>query len=244
MSTRPKWDEIKYVPPAPKWTDINGNPIVNFDYREVGLNLKLTPHISQGQNVRLEVHQDLQEVIDTIKTGTGASAVQVPVVSKREVNTEVSLGDGQTLVIGGLVQRTTLQTIRKIPILGDIPLLGDLLFKTKDRTVSKTTLFVFLTPHIVDSPQKAREINEQYQQMYERSMRNEKSYNESMEYVPAQSPRTSPKDPQAQPLPGPGPIPTPEALPPLSAPGSLPPPPGNRMLPVAPPSPGRTPNWQ
>lgn len=224
--------------------DINGNPIVNFDYREVGLNLKLTPHISQGQNVRLEVHQDLQEVIDTIKTGTGASAVQVPVVSKREVNTEVSLGDGQTLVIGGLVQRTTLQTIRKIPILGDIPLLGDLLFKTKDRTVSKTTLFVFLTPHIVDSPQKAREINEQYQQMYERSMRNEKNYNESMEYVPAQSPRTSPKDPLAQPLPGPGPIPTPEALPPLSAPGSLPPPPGNRMLPVAPPSPGRTPNWQ
>ena len=213
--------------------DINGQPIVNFDYREVGLNLKLTPHISQGQNVRLEVHQDLQEVVDYIKTGSGATAVTVPVVSKREVNSEVSLGDGQTLVIGGLVQRNTLQTIRKVPILGDIPLLGDLLFRQKDRTVSKTTLFVFLTPHIVDSPQKARDINNQYQQMYERAMRGEKKYNEGLEYVPTQMPHTSPKDPQAQPLPGPGPIPTPETLPPAQ---------GSPMLPSTPPSAPRGPS--
>lgn len=210
--------------------DINGQPIVNFDYREVGLNLKLTPHISQGQNVRLEVHQDLQEVVDYIKTGSGATAVTVPVVSKREVNSEVSLGDGQTLIIGGLVQRNTLQTIRKVPILGDIPLIGDLLFSQKDRTVSKTTLFVFLTPHIVDSPQKAHEINNQYQQMYERAMRSEKKYNEDHEYHPTQEPRTSPKDPRVLPLPGPGPIPTPEVLPP-----AIPPMQGAPMVPNAPP---------
>lgn len=211
--------------------DINGQPIVNFDYREVGLNLKLTPHISQGQNVRLEVHQDLQEVVDYIKTGSGATAVTVPVVSKREVNSEVSLGDGQTLIIGGLVQRNTLQSIRKVPILGDIPFIGDLLFRQKDRTVTKTTLFVFLTPHIVDSPQKARDINNQYQQMYERAMRGEKKYNEDFEYHPTQEPRVSPKNPQVQPLPGPGPIPTPEVLPP-----AIPPAQGAPMVPSAPPT--------
>lgn len=223
--------------------DINGQPIINFDYREVGLNLKLTPHISQGQNVRLEVHQDLQEVIDTIKTGSGATAVSVPVVSKREVNSEVSLADGQTLVIGGLVQRTTLQTIRKVPVLGDIPFFGDLLFRQKDRAVSKTTLFVFLTPHIVDSPQKARDINNQYQQMYERSMRNDKLYNEDMEYKPTRAPHVPPKNPTAQPMPGPGPVPTPEAVPPL-----VPAPPGAPMLqdvtPAPAPAPARTPIWQ
>jgi general secretion pathway protein D len=224
--------------------DINGQPIVNFDYREVGLNLKLTPHISQGQSVRLEVHGNLQEVVDFFKTGTGAAAVSVPVVSKREVNTEVSLADGQTLIIGGLVQRNTLRTIKKIPILGDIPFLGDLLFKQKDETVSKTTLFIFLTPHIVDSPQKAREINDQYQQMFERKMKLEKDYNNDWEYHPAKTPQTSPLDPTHMPVPGPvptpeaGPVPSPEHALPEPAPAALP-------SPASSPSPAPRPmNWQ
>lgn len=184
--------------------DINGQPIVNFDYREVGLDLKLTPHISQGQNVRLEVHQNLQEVVDFFKTGSGSASVSVPVVSKREVNTEVSLENGQTLVIGGLVQKSTLLTVKKVPFLGDLPLLGDLFFKQKDKTVQKTTLFIFLTPHIVDSPQKIKEINDQYEQMLERLMRADKKYVEEWDFHPATAPATpTPSDPSRQPRAGP-----------------------------------------
>ena len=132
--------------------DINGQPIVNFDYREVGLNLKITPHIATDQNVRLEFHEDLQEVLEYVTQGVGAASFSVPIVSKREVNTEVSLMDGQTLIIGGLVDRRTLEQIHKFPILGDIPVLGDLLFKTRHKEHQRTTLFIFLTPHVVDSP--------------------------------------------------------------------------------------------
>jgi len=192
--------------------DINGQPIVTFDYREVGLDVKITPHISQGQVVRLEVHQGLQEVVDFFRTGTGATAVSVPIVSKREVNTQVSLGDGQTLVIGGLVQKKTIASVRKIPGLGDIPLLGPLLFSRQEKTQEKTTLLMFITPHIVDSPQKLKDITKQYEQLFQRSMKGDSQYLQERNYEPKKEAPQSVKDPAAMPIPGPSPAPVPMPL--------------------------------
>ena len=191
--------------------DINGQPIVNFDYRDIGLDLKLKPDISEGDVVNLQVHTSLQEVTGTFTTGAGTSAVSVPIVSKREVNTNVSLEDGQMLIIGGLVNRSTLRSISKVPILGDIPWLGDLLFSQKNTTVQKTTLFIFLTPHIIDTPQKLREVNQEYDQLFERADKRDRDFNNDWEYHSQKNPRT--QVPHASDEPVPGPLPTPEASP-------------------------------
>jgi general secretion pathway protein D len=183
--------------------DINGQPIINFDYREVGLDLKMTPHISQEHSLRLELHESLQEVVDFFTSGVGAAAFSVPIISKREVNTEVSLEDGQTLVIGGLVQKKTINKIQKVPLLGDIPLLGDLLFKKTNKETDKTTLFLFITPYIIDSTQKMRDVTNQYNQMFEKKSYNDKEYVEHESYHAEKHAPEPVVDPNHVPIPGP-----------------------------------------
>ena len=180
--------------------DINGQPIINFDYREVGLDLKLTPHISQGENVRLELKQKLQEVIAQQTQGVGAASFTVPVVSNREVNTEVSLIDGQTLIIGGLVSKRTLKDMRKVPILGDLPGVGQL-FRVNNDDTTKTTLFIFITPHIIDSPQKLRDLTQQYDRLMEPSMKAGVDASRRQDFTPRVQGPEPVIDPQVMPLP-------------------------------------------
>lgn len=213
--------------------DINGQPIVNFDYREVGLNLKITPHISADQTVRLEFHEDLQEVLQYVQQGVGAASFSVPIVSKREVNTEVVLQDGQTLIIGGLVDRRTIEQIHKFPVLGDIPILGDLLFKTRHKEQQRTTLFMFLTPHVVDSPQKMKDLTTQYDRMLEQRMKTDKEAVQRQDYHPEKSLPEAVKNPMLRPIPGPAPTSEPS-----QGPYTLPGQPEQRPIP-APPRPPR-----
>ncbi|MBM3461827.1 MAG: type II secretion system protein GspD [Armatimonadetes bacterium] len=191
--------------------DINGQPIINFDYREVGLDLKLTPHISSEKDIRLELHQKLQEVIRELQQGVGAASFTVPVVSNREVNTEVTLQDGQTLIIGGLIEKRTLQNMRKVPILGDIPLLGDIFFKNQTADTRRTTLFLFITPHIIDSPQKMREVTNQYEKFLPPRMKDDQGEVKRQDYKPL--PYTPPPVVDPIRMPTPGPLPTPQGQP-------------------------------
>lgn len=173
--------------------NINGQPIINFDYREVGLALHITPHISQSHNVRLDLDEGLQEIQSFQTEGSGATAFQVPIVSKRQVDTTINIQDGQTIVIGGLVNKTTTETIQKVPLLGDIPVLGEI-FKQRQKNDQKTTLMIFLTPHIIDTPSRLGELMEEYRKAFEQRDRMKMQEEMERRHLGRKAPRPTSSD--------------------------------------------------
>ena len=124
-----------------------------FEYRDVGIVLEITPHISPDRMVRLEI---VQKVNDVSLVATGLSAGALSEI-KREAQTTVMVKDRHTLVLGGLMKDTDNVTISKVPFLGDIPFLG-WAFKSKSTTRGKTNLLIFITPSIVTSVAEATEV--------------------------------------------------------------------------------------
>jgi hypothetical protein len=108
--------------------------------------LRVTPQISEGDTVRLQIFQELSEVIDP-----GTETNQGPTTSNRKVENTVYVRDSEAVMIGGILAETQSETEDKIPWLGDIPVLG-WAFKSTGETVRKTNLLVILTPHIVRDP--------------------------------------------------------------------------------------------
>jgi general secretion pathway protein D len=124
-------------------------PQVNVQRQNVGLTLKLTPHVNESQQVRLELSVELSEV-------QGAGGIN-PVISQRTANTQVVVRDQQTIVIGGLVRDVEAQSEDKVPILGDIPVLGYLFRRTQTRR-EKQNLLIILTPYIIRDASDLRAI--------------------------------------------------------------------------------------
>ena len=130
-------------------TDVSGNQINTVQYQDVGIILQVTPIISHDGKVEMIVAPEISALTDqTIPVQIG---VNLPVISKRSANTVVVTPDGQTAVIGGLMQNSKTSSESKVPILGDIPLLGNL-FKRKVTGNVKTELIIFLTPYVVGMP--------------------------------------------------------------------------------------------
>lgn len=145
--------------------DINGNPLIGYDYKEVGIKLKLTPRISEN-NVILDLHQEANDVLGYQNPKVGTVEYMVPITSKREIETQVNVDNGKTVILGGIVSKKTIKTMEGIPFLSDIPLIGRLFRYDKD-DFSKTYLFVFITPHIVNSPEELAKITEEHQKLAE-----------------------------------------------------------------------------
>lgn len=115
----------------------------SIERKDTGISLKITPQISEGEYVKLDLYQEISAVSPT--TTTGAADL---ITTKRSAKTSVVVKDKDTVVIGGLIQDRELENISKTPLLGDIPLLG-WLFKFKSKTREKTNLMIVLTPRIV-----------------------------------------------------------------------------------------------
>ena len=127
----------------------NGNTINTIDYRDIGIILGVTPQINGDGLVVLNVSQELSSLqSSTVQFSEGLNA---PRVAKRTAETRIAVNDGQTVVIGGLMQDRVTKTIRKVPLLGDIPLIGHL-FKRTEETRGKSELLLFLTPEVVMDP--------------------------------------------------------------------------------------------
>ena len=125
------------------------NPMVSVGRQNVGLNLKLTPHINEDDEVRLEIDIDISEVSGESNLG--------PILSKKTAKTTSIVQDQQTVVLGGLITDNQTETIEKVPVLGDIPIIGYLFKHTKTR-LSKRNLLIFLTPYIIRDPSDFRRI--------------------------------------------------------------------------------------
>ena len=143
--------------------DVNGNPIITYDYRYVGLELDVTPRIST-KSLRLVINLKLQEITGYLTNTVGGINYSVPIISTRELNSDVVVQNGQTIIIGGLIDTKTLNSVSKVPLLGDIPLLGNL-FKYKHKEKQKTNLFIFITPYVMSSPQQLERIMEEHKKL-------------------------------------------------------------------------------
>ena len=133
-----------------RFDTVNGQ-INSINYQNVGIILRVTPFISNDGLVEMVVSPEISSLADQsqwVAIGGGALA---PVINTRSADTVVVTPNGQTVIIGGLMQNNKTGSESKIPLLGDIPFIGNL-FKRQLKNNTKTELMIFLTPHIVETP--------------------------------------------------------------------------------------------
>ena len=126
---------------------VGGNVLTTIERRDVGITLRLTPQIMENDRVRLDLYQEISTISESVSQTVGATVVG-PTTNKRSASTTIIVNDKQTVVVGGLIRDNIVRGVRKVPFLGDIPILG-WLFKIKTSRTEKTNLLIFLTPYIV-----------------------------------------------------------------------------------------------
>ena len=127
---------------------------------DVALTLKLKPQINEGGTVRLDIEEEIEEV------KPGGSDLGGPSTRTRSIKTVVVVPDQQTVVLGGLVKDSESQSVSKVPILGDIPVLG-YLFRSTDKTITKQSLLLMLTPYIIESTDDLEKIRRRKQEEHD-----------------------------------------------------------------------------
>ncbi|MDO8784814.1 MAG: type II secretion system secretin GspD [Syntrophales bacterium] len=143
--------------------------LTSIERKDVGIMLKLTPQINEGEYVKLDIYQEIsaqKQESENVITSVG------PTMTKRSTKTSVVVKDKQTVVIGGLMSEKDEDLVTKVPILGDIPLLG-WLFKYKSTNKKKTNLLVFLTPYIIKDSSYLSQLSQSKLSDY---VKNEKQY--------------------------------------------------------------------
>lgn len=123
--------------------------IQGFEYKDVGITLEVTPHVSQGGLIRMEVNSEFTKLIEDVT----AQSLNTPVTAKRTAKTVVTMASGATVVIGGLIRDDKTRVTKKVPLLGDIPVIGALFSSQRDRT-QKTNLLIFITPHVMTTQEQ------------------------------------------------------------------------------------------
>jgi len=132
----------------------NNQPIFTFDYRDVGLTLRLTPQINSDGFVRLKIFSQLESLVaETLGTQELA-----PTTLKRKADTTVVVHNGQTVVLGGMIRDDKTKTVSRVPILGSLPLLGPL-FRSENTRSEKTNLLIFLTPRVISNSQAMQNVS-------------------------------------------------------------------------------------
>jgi general secretion pathway protein D len=148
--------------PSGETVTSGGNVTNQIVRKDVGVTLRLTPHIMEDEVVKLDLFQEISAVQESVSQQVGTQVVG-PTTTKRSATTTIIVGSRQTVVIGGLIRNDLLVTQKKIPLLGDIPVLG-WLFKFRSARTQKTNLMIFLTPYIVKDQSELAAIREQKQE--------------------------------------------------------------------------------
>jgi len=119
--------------------------IVTFQDIAVSISLKVTPRLTGDGRITLEVEPTVEDIIGY----SGTTGNQKPITSSRSVKTHITIADGESVALGGLLKENEIKTTRKFPILGEIPLLGKLLFTNTSKEKSTTDLIILITPHVL-----------------------------------------------------------------------------------------------
>jgi general secretion pathway protein D len=133
----------------------NGTPFTSFDREEVGLSLTIKPQITHSGEVKMQIENILSDIIPgTAESNAGGN----PTTTERTVVTNVLVHDGKILVLGGLIQDSWQKTRTKVPLLGDLPLLGSL-FRSDNKVLVKKNLMIFIRPKIINVDEQGRELS-------------------------------------------------------------------------------------
>ena len=146
-----------------------GTTTFTYDYKSVGIKMKITPHISRADHITLDLYQEANSILKEA-TVSGTTVVP-PTLGKRDIKTKVTVRDGKTIVVGGLISNKKTETTVKVPVLGDIPLLG-WAFKHKTVSYAKSNLLIFITPHVVTQQERLDQITKQ-KRLEQKSLRND-----------------------------------------------------------------------
>jgi general secretion pathway protein D len=131
-------------------------PIVNdLEFRDTGVILNITPRVNAGGLVILDVEQEVSEVTETTSSG-----IDSPTIQQRKMESTIAVQNGETIVLGGLIRDRLEEGETKIPVLGDIPIVGNL-FKSTDNASTRTELLVLIKPRVVRSQDDARAVTEE-----------------------------------------------------------------------------------
>jgi general secretion pathway protein D len=135
-------------------------PFQTIERQDVGLTLKVKPQISEGNSIKLEIHQE----VSSVANAAGSAGITT---NKRSIDTSVLVDDGNIIVLGGLIEDTVSDTVNKVPLLGDIPVIGAL-FRSVGRGHKKTNLMVFLRPYVIRNAEDSSKVsNERYDYIIE-----------------------------------------------------------------------------
>ena len=131
--------------------------IVNsVELKDTGIILSVTPRINNSGRVMLDIEQEVSDVVETTTSG-----IDSPTIQQRKISTRVMVNDGESITLGGLIQEKKGHTERKLPILGDVPLLGNA-FKSKTDTLSRTELIIFIRPRVIRNVEEARAVTDEF----------------------------------------------------------------------------------
>ncbi|MGY0798246.1 type II secretion system secretin GspD [Lysobacter sp. A286] len=132
--------------------DSNSNPFRTIERQDVGIQLEVTPQINAGGGITLQLRQEVSSI-----AGPVSADFNELILNKREIETRVLVDDGAIVVLGGLLDQAERSSVDKVPLLGDIPILGSL-FRSTGRSKDKTNLMVFIRPTIVGGPEDAQRV--------------------------------------------------------------------------------------
>ncbi len=130
------------------------NPYTTIERKDVGLTLRVLPRINAGDTIRLEIAQEASSIANT-----QLSSAADLITQRRAINTTVLADNGQTIVLGGLITDDRQQIKSQVPLLGDIPIVGEL-FKSRRENRTKRTLFIFLKPTIIRDSADAKAVTD------------------------------------------------------------------------------------
>ncbi|QDG79382.1 type II secretion system protein GspD [Labrenzia sp. PHM005] len=135
----------------------NDNAVVNsIELKDTGIILSVTPRVNDSGRVILDITQEVSDVVRTTTSG-----IDSPTIRQRKVTTTVVVNDGDSLALGGLIQKRDEITKSQVPILGDVPVVGTL-FKHKDDTERRTELLILITPHVIRDFREANDVTEEF----------------------------------------------------------------------------------
>ncbi len=152
-------ENVPFITSQSRDTTNLANVINTVERKDVGIILRITPHIHESEYVNLEIYQESSAVKGDSLLATSTVG---PTTTKRSAKTSVLVKNSETVVLGGMMQETVNNSESKIPLLGDIPLLGHL-FKFSSVSRKKTNLLIFLTPHIIRNPEEMGRMTNEHQ---------------------------------------------------------------------------------
>jgi general secretion pathway protein D len=133
-------------------TSSGGTYYSDYEYKDVGIQLKVKPRINPSRYVTLEITQAADTLGDPVDVGNGNTMYSI---NKREMTASISVPSRSTIVLGGLVQTSSSKSQSRVPILGSLPLIGGL-FRNSDKSNNRTELLVLITPYVLMTPEEAR----------------------------------------------------------------------------------------